>query len=404
MSHRWFIGLSSGSGLSGVDAALVRADGLGLGMALHLERFLHQPYPGELRDMLRGAASGEATAAPTVALLHRVLGESFAGAILQLADDARFDLRRAMCVGCSGHTLWHETDCRYPTSLNVGMAGAIAEKTGLTTLTDPRSQDVVSGGQGGPLTALADWLLFHDPVEPRLLIHLGGVATALGLPAACHAKQIIGFHAAPGCLLLDGFMQRLTGGKEPFDAFGKHAVQGRCIEPLLERWLAHPLLQRKPPRTIAQRDFGQEFIAQAVQTAKQLDRSLHDLLCTATHFVARATIESLHRWVPWAPGRVLVSGGGVRNGFLWRLLEQHLTPTPLEKIDACGVPCEARKAVAFAALAALTMDAVPGNLPAVTGANGSRLLGSFTPGTPANWSHCLAWMARQAAVPRLAAA
>jgi anhydro-N-acetylmuramic acid kinase len=99
---------------------------------------------------------------------------------------------------------------------------------------------------------------------------------------------------------------------------------------------------------------------------------------------------------------VLLSGGGVRNGFLWRLLDQHLAPTLLEKIDVCGVPSEARKAVAFAVLAALTMDAVPANLPAVTGASGPRLLGSFTPGTPANWSRCLTWMAQQAAVPRVA--
>ncbi len=404
MSHRWFIGLSSGAGLSGVDAALVRAEGTGLGMALHLERFLHQPYPREVRDLLRGAASGEPTPVRTVALLHRVLGESFAGAVRQLVDEAKFDLRQVLCVGCSGHTLWHETDCRYPTTLNVGLASAVAERTGLTTLTDPRSQDVVAGGQGGPLTPLADWLLFRDPLEPRVLIHLGSVATALALPASCHPKQIIGFHAAPCCLLLDSFIQRLTGGKEPFDTFGKHAVQGRCIEPLLERWLAHPLLQRKPPRTISPRDFGEEFIAQSVQWAKQMDRSLHDLLCTATHFAARATVEALRRWMPWAPGRVLVSGGGVRNGFLWRLLEQQLAPIPLAKIDACGIPCEARKAVAFAALAALTMDAVPGNLPAVTGANGSRLLGSITPGSSANWSQCLACMARQAAAPRLAAA
>jgi hypothetical protein len=50
------------------------------------------------------------------------------------------------------------------------------------------------------------------------------------------------------------------------------------------------------------------------------------------------------------------------------------------------------------------MDGVPGNVPTATGASGPRLLGSFTPGTPENWSRCLAWMARQTAVPRLAAA
>ncbi|MCI0683874.1 MAG: anhydro-N-acetylmuramic acid kinase [Gemmataceae bacterium] len=403
MTQRCFIGLSSGSGLSGVDAALVRVDGAGLGMKPRLLHFVHQAYPRDVRGLLRGVASSAPAPVRTVALLHRLLGELFAGSVRLLADEAKFDLRHVLCIGCSGHTLWHEPDCRYPTTLNIGLASAVAERTGLTTLSDPRAQDVVVGGHGVPLTPLADWLLFRDPAEARVLVHLGGTATVSALPASATPKQVAGFQAAPCCLLLDGFMQRLTGGKEPFDAFGKHAVQGRCIEPLLERWLAHPLLQRRPPRVMSRRDFGDEFIEQAVQAAKQTDRSLHDLLCTATHFVARSIIEALRRFVPWSPARVLVSGGGVRNGFLWRLLEQHLTPTPLAKLDLCGIPSEARKAVAFAALAALTVDGVPGNLPGVTGASGPRLLGSFTPGTPENWSRCLGWMARQAATPRLAA-
>lgn len=409
MSSRWFIGLSSGSSLSGIDAALVRVEGAGLGMTARLQHFVHQAYSREVRDWLRGASSAAASsAAPapvrTVALLHRLLGELFAGSVRLLAEQAKFDLRHVLCIGSSGHTLWHEPDCRYPATLNIGLAGAVAERTGLTTLSDPRAPDVVVGGQGAPLTPLADWLLFRDAVESRVLVHLGGAAAVLALAAGATAKQIIGFQAAPCCLLLDGFMLRLTGGKEPFDSFGKHAVQGRCIEPLLERWLAHPLLQRRPPKLFTRREFGDEFIDQAVHAAKQTDRSLHDLLCTATHFVARATVEALRRFVPWSPERVLLSGGGVRNGFLWRLLEQQLAPTPLAKLDSCGVPCEARKAAAFAVLAALTMDGVPGNLPAVTGASGPRLLGSFTPGTPENWSRCLAWMARQTALPRLSAA
>ena len=56
----------------------------------------------------------------------------------------------------------------------------------------------------------------------------------------------------------------------------------------------------------------------------------------------------------------------------------------------------ARKAVAAALLAALCLDGVPANLPQATGAAGSRLLGSLTPGSSANWARCLTWMAQQA--------
>src|SRR5207247_2317862 len=229
--------------------------------------------------LLRCASGAAPTPVRTIALLHRVLGELFAAAVRQLAEEAKFDLRHAWCVGSSGHTLWHEIDCRFPTTLSLGLSVVVAERTGATTLSDPRGRDVVVGGQGVPLTPLADWLLFRDATEARVLVHLGGVTTVLGLPAGATPKQVLGCSAAPGCLLLDGFMQRLTGGKEPCDVGGKHAVQGRCIEPLLEQWLAHPLVQRRPPKAITRRDFGEEFIEHAVQRAQQLGRSLHDLLC-----------------------------------------------------------------------------------------------------------------------------
>jgi hypothetical protein len=61
-----------------------------------------------------------------------------------------------------------------------------------------------------------------------------------------------------------------------------------------------------------------------------------------------------------------------------------------------------RKALGFGMLAALTVDGVPANVPSATGAAGARLLGSLTPGSPANWGRCLAWMASLSALPAAA--
>ena len=119
---------------------------------------------------------------------------------------------------------------------------------------------------------------------------------------------MLGFQAAPCTLLLDGLMRLLTGGRESFDPGGRNAVQGRCLEPLLERWLGHPVFRRKPPRSVPCHDFGPEFLAQAIELAKEQGGNLHDLLCTATHFAARAIVESVQRFLPVPVDRVLVSG------------------------------------------------------------------------------------------------
>lgn len=403
MSYRWLIGLSSGSSCNGVDAALVEASGAGTDLRLRLTHFLHQPYQRELRELLLRSLSNRSLSLRQVSLLHRVLGEAFASACRQLADQAQVPLARVFALGLPGHTLCHDPESKWPSTLTLGMAGVVSERTGLTTVSDFRSRDIVLGGQGFPLTPWVDRLLFHHPSEHRLLIHLGGLATVLSLPPGADPRETIGFQAAPCTLVLDGLMRLLTNGREAYDAGGKHAVQGCCIDALLEKWLQHPLLQKKPPKSLPREEWGEEFLQQVVHQARQMNRNLHDVLCTATHFVARAILEAVQRFVPRQAQRVLFSGGGVKNGLLWRLLEQHLAPAPVERIDTHGVPAEARKAIAFAGLAALTLDGVPANFPSVTGAQGPRLLGSVTPGSSANWARCLAWMAAQTAPWRLAA-
>src|SRR5262249_8823609 len=139
-----------------------------------------------------------------------------------------------------------------------------------------------------------------------------------------------------------------------------------------------PALQRRPPRSLSRQTFGEEFIYPVLQQARQSHWSLHDLLCTATHFVARGILSAMRRFLPVTPARILLSGGSVHNGFLWQMLAQHLADIPLERVDAHGVPVRARNALGFGGLAALTLDGVPANLVSATGAAGSRLLGSLT--------------------------
>ncbi len=161
--------------------------------------------------------------------------------------------------------------------------------------------------------------------------------------------------------------------------------------------MEHPYFSQRPPKCLPRHVFGEAFAVQALHQARELQAGMHDLLCTATHFVARAVAASLRRFLPAgrAPDRILLSGGGARNGLLWRLLEQQMPDAPIGRTDEAGVPMGMRKALSFGLLAALTVDGVSGNAPSATGAAGPRLLGSLTPGSSANWARCLAWMAAQ---------
>jgi anhydro-N-acetylmuramic acid kinase len=397
MTTRWIIGLASGSCADGVDAALVELEGLGLDLRVRQLFGLHQPYPAELAEVIRRTGSGAPCEVRQVSGLHRLLGETFAGAARAAADHASLSLQKVQCIGCPGHTIWHDPDARFPSTLGLGMAAVIAERCGVTTLSDFRTRDLAAGGQGVPLAGLADHVLFRHPREGRLLLHLGGLARVVFLPAGARPQEMVGFEAGPCNVLLDALMRRLTGGRESFDSGGRHAVQGKCIEPLVQRWLSDPLLQRRPPRSLPRHLFGEDFAALAVRQVQEHGGSLHDVLCTATHFVARSLTGAVSRFVPARFDRVLLSGGGVRNGLLLALIEKALPEVHLGRTDEAGVPAEVRKPLSFGVLAALTLDGVPGNVPTATGAAGPRLLGSLTPGSSANWARCLSWMAAQTA-------
>lgn len=401
MTPRWLIGLASGSSVDGVDAALMELEGAGLELCVRQVQGLHQPYGAELRALIRRVSSSAPCEIRQVSILHRLLGETFAAAARTVADHASLSLQRVQCIGCLGHTVWHDVEGRFPSTLGLGMAAVVAERCGVTTVSDFRSRDVAAGGQGVPLAALTDYILFRHPQESRLLIHLGGLARIVFVPAGCRIQEVIGFEASPCNVLLDALMDRLTGGKSSFDPGGKHAVQGKCIDALVQSWLNHPYLQRRPPKGLPRHLFGDDFAVAAVQQIRQLGGSLHDLLCTATHFVARGITTAAQRFLPSGSriDRVLLSGGGVRNGLLWRLLEQPFAGVPLQRTDEVGVPADVRKALSFGMLAALTLDGVPASVPSATGAAGSRLLGSVTPGSSINWARCLAWMAAQTAPP-----
>ncbi len=380
------IGLMSGTSADGVDAALVRIEGGGERPGIHLLAFESFPYPAGLRERILAVATGGSTA--EVCHLNALIGELFADAVLNLAERARVPLESIGLVGSHGQTVHHlPVPCSdgahvVRSTLQIGEPAIIAERTGITTVANFRPRDLAAGGEGAPLTPLVHALLFSHADCGRVVLNIGGIANVTVLAPGGDLSRVVGFDTGPGNVLLDECV-RVTGlAGCGYDPDGRLAASGRVVPELLNQLLHHEFIRRPPPKSTGREAFGPAFITNFVARLKAESIDLRDGLATLTAFTAGAVAANLRWFVlpETAIAEIIVMGGGAKNLTLMRELAKALPECTIKRAEDEGMPSGAVEAVTFAVLAYLTAQGKTGNLPAVTGAAGRRVLGCIVPG------------------------
>jgi anhydro-N-acetylmuramic acid kinase len=291
-------------------------------------------------------------------------------------------------IGSHGQTIHHlpaprrEGAHSVRSTLQIGAPAVIAERTGITTIADFRPRDMAAGGEGAPLTPIVHHVLFAHPTRGRVILNLGGIANVTVLPAGADAGAITGFDTGPANVLLDEFVRTVGLADCGYDAGGRLAATGRPVPEILADLLQHPFVRRPPPKSTGRETFTPGFVAAFRDRLARTGVSALDGLATLAAFTVQAVSWNLRAFVfpAAAIGEVVVMGGGAENATLMRGLAEALPECSMITAEALGVPGRAVEALAFAALAYLTVTGRPGNLPRVTGARESRILGCIVPG------------------------
>ena len=358
-TKRLIAGCMTGTSIDGIDAALVEVTGRGLAMEASIVRTVSRPLGGSAEG-LRRFATGEPASARQIATLAREFALLHLDALRELIGDAKVDL-----VAIHEQSVFHDP----PISWQLIQPAPIASGLGVPVVFDLRAADLAAGGQGAPITPLADYVLFRHPCESRAIVNLGGFCNDTILPAATGPieSQIGSIRGGDVCAcnqLLDAVARTLLDC--PFDADGQHAATGR-VQPGPRQALDELLGEQ----TASGRSLGTgDELGEWIERYRR-EFSGSDLARTACEAVA----DTIRRQVRDAD-RVLVAGGGVRNRVLLAALSAPGGP-PVELTDDRGVPADYREAVCFAVLGALCLDGVPITLPRVTGVGAPPIAGAW---------------------------
>lgn len=386
------IGLMSGTSADGIDGAVVRLEGTPPSLAWEVLGHSHRSFAPELRAELLACFRPESSSVDRLCRLNFALGRAFGAAALDAAREAGLSMNEIDLIGSHGQTLWHEPPFdRMGSTLQLGEPAVIAEMTGVPVVSNFRTRDMATGGQGAPLVPLADWLLLSHPTKIRAAQNIGGIANVTFLPPLSvtqtqnppddfrgSANRVFAFDTGPGNLLIDEAARLATDGAWNYDRDGVLAAQGHVDESLLADWLAEPFFQQPPPRTTGRELFGTQRAAHYWSQASQRELNPDDIVATLTALTVRSIEHAYRTFLPVFPDEVIVSGGGARNHTLMALLTQCLLPAHLTTSEEYGLGIEAKEAVAFALLAYETWHKRPGNIPAATGASRGVVLGSLT--------------------------
>jgi len=371
-----YFGMMSGTSLDGVDAVAVEFIG---GHPARPLAHVALEFPEALREALLALQTAGFDEIAREALAAQQLAKLYAQCSAELCVKTGIAPRDVRAIGAHGQTIRHRPELGYTRQTH--NPALLAELSGIDVIADFRSRDVAAHGQGAPLVPAFHATLFGSPGQTRVICNLGGISniTVLEAGGGPAGGGVRGFDCGPGNALLDYWVQRHTGQR--YDDAGQFALQGRTIEGLLGDLLSEPYFQLPPPKSTGRDLFNADWLEDKL--AQHATLAAADVQATLTALTAIAIARDIARHAPDCEA-LFVCGGGAFNLALLSAITQALDDLGMpavrvERTDALGVPALQVEGFAFAWLARQFIAREPGNLPAVTGADGLRILGALYP-------------------------
>jgi anhydro-N-acetylmuramic acid kinase len=319
------IGLMSGTSLDGLDIAACEFVVVNNDWSYNIPFYHTYPYTPEWKAKLAGLQKSNALDFSTVNVEYGHFLGRMTRSFIELTGF------KPDVIASHGHTIFHQPE--QGLTVQVGSGAAIAAETGIPVICDFRSLDVALGGQGAPLVPVGDRLLFKDFDG---CLNLGGFAN---ISMESEGKRIA-FDICPVNIVLNELISSIG---QDFDKDGQLARSGTLIPLLLEQLNAIPFYHKPPPKSLG-REWLENLFLPLIQS---FNDPLNNILSTIIEHVAiqvnlAASIAN--------PQKILVTGGGVHNGYL---MERIKLPGTIQYIELSPEISDFKEALVFAFLGIL---------------------------------------------------
>jgi len=378
----------SGTSADGIDAALVEISGRDEDLKVNLVAFENTSYPDKIRLRIFELFAPQTSTVEKIGYMNFLLGEIYAKAALSVIKKAGLAARDVDIIGSHGQTIFHapQTVTQYGYNISytvqIGEGAVIALRTGIVCVSDFRVADMAAGGQGAPLVPYTEFLLYGSADKNILLQNIGGIGNITVIPNGCTASQIIAFDTGPGNMVIDGIVEAITGGEKRMDTGGCIAGSGSVNQELLDMLKGDRYFTVPPPKTTGREYFGKEYVNRILRYMKENGITNKDGIATVTYLTAWSIADAYRRFIKesCSADRLIVGGGGSHNPVLIDFIRQEMSMHGVETFiqEDIGFNSDAKEAVAFAILADRAIFGVPNNLPSVTGARSSVMMGKIS--------------------------
>jgi len=369
------VGLMSGTSADGIDAAIVK---IYPDFSVEFMEGIENIFPELIRETLFNIFKNTSTP-EEICWMNFALGECFAEAVLKVIEKAGLTPDKVDLICSHGQTVFHKPEDNFVDGINrkstlqIGEASVICEKTGITTISDFRTADVAAGGQGAPLVSFADEILFGRENKKRAVQNIGGIGnvTVVG-----RGIEPFAFDTGPGNVIID-----YCAGKyfnQRYDKDGILAVKGKVDEKWLGQLLDEPYYAKSPPKTTGRELFTPKYIEKHLARAPE---NPYDIMATVTELTVRTIYNAYKDFVlpVTSLDEVIIGGGGGFNPVIMKSLKMLMEKeVKVLKHEDFAIPDKFKEALAFAMLGYAAYYRIHNNIPSCTGAKHPKILGKIS--------------------------